>query len=550
MTTISQAIVEYLAEAGVRYAYTVPGESFLGLLDAFDASADVDLTSTRHEGGASFMAAGSAVVSGQPAVVLGSRGPGAANLSIGVHAAMQDSTPMIVLLGQVPTHFLGREAFQEVDLEAMFTPLAKWCATASVQREVLPLIREAHHKSVSGRPGPVVVVLPTDLLDEGTLLDDDGGIDFQRAEPLAGEAAEDLVAPASDVLSQCRSALGRATRPIFVLGRECPPKSAAVIEAAERFGAGVYVAFRCQDRFPVAHSNFLGHLGLGVPAEISDPLRQADLVVTFGLRWDEVTSQEFSLPFGETRQFNIGSYPASGEHPWIESDVEPALARLLNEAPDTPHQRDWSGPHDRLMEWVTADQGIESEADSVHPARVVSILRELLPDDAVVTNDAGNFAAFLHRYWTFGPGVSQLGSLSGAMGYAIPTAIASAQHQPERQAVALVGDGGTLMTGNELEVAARRGWNPIVVVFQNYIYGTIAMHQLKATGRSAAIGIGDVDFEAWGTGLGAKARTVHREDDFRAALKDALLHPGPSVVTVRTDPKVISPNMILDEPLT
>ncbi|GAB3267081.1 acetolactate synthase large subunit family protein [Arthrobacter pigmenti] len=549
MTTNSQAIVEYLAEAGVRYAYTVPGESFLGLLDAFDASPDVDLTSTRHEGGASFMAAGSAEVSGQPAVVLGSRGPGAANLSIGVHAAMQDSTPMIVLLGQVPTHFLGREAFQEVDLEAMFTPLAKWCATASVQREVLPLIREAHHKSVSGRPGPVVVVLPTDLLDEGTLLDD-GGLTFQPEEPLPGEAAEDLVAPESDLLFQCGSALAQATSPIFVLGRGCPPNNAAVIEAAERFGAGVYVAFRCQDRFPVAHPNFLGHLGLGVPAEICDPLRHADLVVTFGLRWDEVTSQEFSLPSRETHQFAIGTFPASGEHPWIESDVERATVGLLIDAPETPRQREWSGPHDHLMKWMTVDQGIESPTDSVHPARVVAILRELLPDDSVVTNDAGNFAAFLHRYWTFGPGVGQLGSLSGAMGYAIPAAIASAQHQPQRQAVAVVGDGGTLMTGNELEVAARRGWNPIVVVFQNHIYGTIAMHQLKATGRSAAIEIGDVDFEAWGTGLGARAYTVHREDDFRAALKDALIHSGPSVVTVRTDPKVISPTMTLDEPLT
>jgi acetolactate synthase-1/2/3 large subunit len=538
MSTLSEAIVGFLAQSGVRAAYTVPGESFLGLLDAFEAHEDVTLTSTRHEGGASFLAAGTAALTGVPAVVLGSRGPGATNLSIGVHCAMQDAVPMIVMIGQVGTGFLGREAFQEVDLEAMFRPLAKWSATATTKDDVFPLVEQAWMQATTGRPGPAVLVIPTDLLDFVEL---DGQPEI-TAQPAAGT-------PDAELIARCAADIRDAQRPVFVLGRGCRPNDPAIIEAAEKFSAGVYVSFRCQDRFPVDHPNFLGHLGMGLQAEIRDGLRDADLVVSFGVRWDEVTTQDFTLPQASVPQFNIGAFPATSEHPWIGPNVNSVLAELLRHAPEETSGRDWSVGHTLLRKWITVDEDITSSAGMVHPARVIAILDEILPEDSVITNDAGNFAAFLHRYWTFGPGVTQLGTCSGAMGYAIPAAIAAAQHEPSRAAVAVVGDGGALMTGNELEVAARHGWKPIVVVFQNNIYGTIAMHQLREVGRTTAIDIGSVDFVAWAEGLGATGYKVNGENELREALKQALGNDGPSVVAVRTDPRVITPTLTLEQPL-
>jgi acetolactate synthase-1/2/3 large subunit len=538
MNTLSETVVDFLAQSGVTAAYTVPGESFLGLLDAFDAHEGVDLVSTRHEGGAAFMAAAAAAITQVPAVVLGSRGPGATNLSIGVHTAMQDATPMIVLLGQVSTGFLGREAFQEVDLEAMFRPLAKWSATAFSKEDVLPLVEQAWVQATSGRPGPAVLVIPTDLLDF---------VNFEGQYPAAAEPS--TLEPNAGLISQCATELAEAKRPVLVIGRGTRPNDPAVIEVAQKFGAGVYVAFRCQDRFPVDHPNFLGHLGLGLQPEIRDALRDSDLVLTLGTRWDEVTSQDFTLPQADTRQFHIGAFAATTEHPWIGPDVDAVLAALLRQAPAQLSTRDWSAAHAVVSGWMTIDENIASSEGMVHPARVVSIMREMLPEDCIITNDAGNFASFLHRYWNFGPGVAQLGTCSGAMGYAIPAAIAAAQHEPARTAVAVVGDGGALMTGNELEVAARNGWNPIVVVFQNNIYGTIAMHQLKEVGRTTAIDIGAVKFASWAEGLGATGYSVDDENDLREALKHALASEGPSVVAVRTDPRVITPTLTIAEPL-
>ena len=517
MTTVAVATADALAGAGVRHAYTVPGESFLGLLDALEQHRDIELVSTRHESGAAFMADATGRLTGTPALALASRGPGASNLAIGVHTAMQDATPMVVLLGQVATDLRGREAFQEVDLAAMFTPLAKWAAEAGTAEEVLPLLDQALHEAVSGRPGPAVLVLPTDL------------VDAEVAAPPAGVPEPDARWPEPEIADVAKR-LADAERPVLVAGRGVGSANADLVEVAERFGAGVYVAFRCQDRFPVDHPHFLGHLGLAVPDAVLRAAYAADLVLTVGTRWDEVSSQRYTLPGAGAAQVSLGRFDPGAGADWVAGEADALLRALLAYAPDQPPSRDWTSGHAATQAFSrppvdVADEGLTHPTARLHPATVVSALHRAVPSDAVVTNDAGNFAAFLHRYWRFGPGVAQLAPANGAMGFAVPAAVAAACVDRSRPAVAVVGDGGALMTGQELETATRLGLDVVVVVFQNAMYGTIAMHQARELGRTAAVSIADVDFTEWARGLGAHACTVSTSAELDDALVEAFARP-------------------------
>lgn len=536
MPTVATAVVDALRRAGLRYAYTVPGESFLGLLDALEQHPDITLVSTRHESGAAFMADATGRVTGVPALALASRGPGASNLAIGVHTAMQDATPMVVLLGQVGTDVRGREAFQEVDLAAMFTPLAKWAAEATTAEEVLPLLDTALHEATTGRPGPAVLVLPSDLVDADVV-----PAEVRPADP-------EVVASASELADLARR-LDHAERPVVVVGRGMTAANPVLPEVAERFGVGVYVAFRSQDRFPVEHPHFLGHLGLAVPDTVLHDARRADLVLAVGMRWDEVTSQAYTLPVPGPAQVSLGRFDPGEGADWLPGDADVLLRELLAHAPDRPPPRDWTSGHTAATDFARPPQDGDQEqpAMPLHPARVVEALHRVVPPDAVVTSDAGNFAAFLHRYWRFGPGVAQLAPANGAMGFAVPAAVACALIDRDRPALAVVGDGGALMTGQELEVATRLGLDLVVVVFQNTLYGTIAMHQARDVGRTAAVSIADVDFAAWGRGLGAHACTVSTAAELAQALATAFAQRGPALVAVRTDPDVISPAARLGE---
>ncbi len=534
MPTAATVVAEMLARAGVRYAYTVPGESFLGLLDALERHPELELVSTRHESGAGFMADASARLSGVPAVALASRGPGASNLAIAVHTARQDATPMVVLLGQVSTAAAGREAFQEVDLAAMFGPLAGWVGVAGTAAEVPALLEQALLEAVTGRPGPAVLVLPTDLLDVPV-----------PAPPRPPAPPADVAAP--DGIEPLAARLTGARRPVLVAGRGVAAASPLLVQVAERFGAGVYVAFRCQDRFPVDHPGFLGHLGLVVPDDVLRAVREADLVVSLGARWDEVTSQEWTVPAPGAHHVALGRFDPAAHHgvggQWLPGDADRLLRDLLAHAPAGPPDRSWAEAHDAVDAWSRPPAAAAVTADGLlDPARVVAALVDALPDPAVVTNDAGNFAAFLHRYWRFGPGVRQLAPANGAMGFGVPAGVAAAQAGPGGPVVSVVGDGGALMTGQEIETAVRLGLDLTVLVVQNRMYGTIAMHQARATGRAAAVGIGEVDFTAWARGLGARACTVTTENDLAAALTDAIARPGVALVAARTDPDLVAPS--------
>jgi acetolactate synthase-1/2/3 large subunit len=499
-----------LADAGVRRAYTVPGESFLGLLDAFEYEPATTLISARHESGAAFMAEADGKLHGSPAVALASRGPGAANLSIGVHTACQDETPMVVLLGQVPSSSLGRNSFQEVDLAAFYRPLAKWSAQAATADEVPALAAEALTAARTGRPGPAVLSVPSDFWSA-----------IYTGSPPMPSAPVEPQAPSADEIA---AALDQSERPVVIAGCRDIQAREELITTAERLGLPVYNAFRKQDAFPEDHPNYAGHLGLGTSAGQLTALQQADLVLVIGTRLDEVTSQSYRFPVEGTATFHIAGRIAQ-------------FLRGLRGA-SSPRTRDCSVAHAAVRDFMTPQ--VTTGTNGVHPTDVVRTVRRLVPEDTVVTNDAGNFAGFVHRYWCFTSPHTQLGPCNGAMGYAVPAAVATKIADPERTVVAMVGDGGALMTGQEIETAVRNGASVIVIVFHNNLYGTIAWHQARSHGRLAGVSISAVDFASWGRGLGAAGFTVDSVPELETALKAALTEERPSVVDVRTDADVIT----------
>ena len=530
---------EVMARAGVRRLYTVPGESFLEILDAAEGHPDLDLISTRHESGASFMAEAEGKLTGRPAVAMATRGVGASNLAIGVHTARQDSTPMLVLLGQVETDFLGREAFQEVDLSAFYAPITKWSATVHRPDRLAEFVARGLRIATSGRPGPVMLALPADVLGE-TVHDDPGA--FLTAPPRS--------APAPGDIRTVAERLAAARRPVVIAGGGAQDAREALISFSEAWGAGVYAAFRRQDVFPNEHPNYLGHLTLGTPQETLMSLERADLVLVAGCRLSEVTTQSYSLPRGDQAVIQIDLDPnEAGATVPVEiglvSDAGAALAALTGQAPSSPPARDWTEGHRAYLESSTTppDRGKEG----IDPARVVGAMHDTLPEDALLTNDAGNFSIFIHRYWRYNHPATQLASTNGAMGYGVPAAVAAKLSAPDRTVVACCGDGGFLMTGQELETAVRYGVAITVMVFRNRLHGTIAMHQKRALGRTAGVEIGEVDFAGYARSLGAESHTVRDNGDLAPALEAALASDTVTLLDVVTDPDIISPSTTLSE---
>src|ERR1700761_2690811 len=440
--TAAQAIIEILAAAGIGRLYTVPGESFLGILDAADADPRFSVISCRHESGAAFTAEAEAKLTGVPAVAAGTRGVGAANLAIGVHTAQQDATPMIVLLGQVETGFLGKEAFQEVDLPAFYRPITKWAATIEQASRAPDLGAQAVRRTTTGRPGPVMLALPADILEEKVDAD---------AVAAAVRAVQGRWAPAASAVTAVADALSAARQPVLIAGGGCRDARAELIEFAERWNVGVYAAFRRQDIFPNDHPHYLGHLGLGVPAACLEALRGADLVLVAGARLDEITTQGFTLPGPGARIIHADVDPSvpGATMPAdlaLAAGARPLLRQLCDAGPERNEtgQR-WEVAHGAYLTAATPRR--RPAAVGVDPAAVIESMGRMLSADTIVTNDAGNFSAFLHLYWHFNEPLTQLGPANGAMGYAVPAGVAAALAAPDRTVVAVCGDGGFLMTG-------------------------------------------------------------------------------------------------------
>src|ERR687893_1059235 len=485
------------------------------------------------------MAEAEGKLTGRPAVAMATRGVGASNLAIGVHTARQDSTPMLVLLGQVETDFLGREAFQEVDLGAFYAPITKWAATVHRPDRLAEFVARGLKIATSGRPGPVMLALPADVLGEAVQDNPEAHV---PPTPRSALAPEDV-----------RTVAGRlaaARRPVVIAGGGAQGARESLISFSEARGAGVYAAFRRQDVFPNEHPNYLGHLTLGTPQETLKTLEEADLILVVGCRLSEVTTQSYSLPGGEQAVIQIDIDPnevratVSAEIGLV-SDAGTALAALAEQAPSSPPARDWAEGHRAYLDSSTIPP--DRAREGIDPARVVGAMRETLPEDALLTNDAGNFSVFIHRYWRYNHPGTQLASTNGAMGYGVPAAVAAKLAAPDRTVVACCGDGGFLMTGQEMETAVRYGAPITVVVFRNGLQGTIAMHQQRDLGRTAGVDIGEVDLAGYARSLGAEGYTVREPGELAPALQGALASDKVSLLDVVTDPDIITPSARLSE---
>lgn len=545
--TGGQLIAAQLARHGVHRVYCVPGESYLALLDAlYDLRDEIQVVTCRQEGGAAIAAEAHGKLTGAPGVCMVTRGPGATNASIGVHVAAQDSTPMILLVGQVPRAFRGREAFQELDVPAVFGPVAKWAAEVDDPARVPELLRRAFHTATSGRPGPVVLALPEDMLTE-------------TAEVQDGRPATPVVpGPAPADLERLRGLLEAARRPLLLAGGGgwTAAASADLRAFAEANQLPVAVTFRCQDLLDNRSPSYAGQLGLGPDPALAARARDADLLIVAGARLDEITTGGYELlPPPEPGPTLVHTFPDPGEpgrlyatELAITTGMPPfaAAARALPAIADPPWAA-WTA--DARADYLRFSdlEGAGGRNDKhVDLTAVVGHLRARLPEDAVVTNGAGNFAAWLGRYYRFRGYRTQLGPAVGAMGYAVPAALAAKLAHPERTVVAFCGDGDFLMTGQELATAAAQRAGIVILVVDNGSYGTIRTHQERNyPGRVIATDLVNPDFAAYAQAFGAHGETVERTADFPDALARALTADGPALIALRTDPRVLTPSFSL-----
>jgi acetolactate synthase-1/2/3 large subunit len=545
--TVGRFIADALRAAGVRHAFTVPGESFLGLLDGL-TEAGIRVVATRHEGGAAFMAEAHGQLTGRPAACLATRAVGAANLAIGIHTARQNSTPMFALVGQVERRFRGREAFQEVDLVETFGHLAKWAVEPSTIDEIPAAIGEAIRMALGGRPGPVLISLPEDLLDEQL----PAGVDIDLVRPAPPRAD----VPQTQAVLQL---LASARRPVILAGAGVlrARTSSDLTRLAELLHVPVIAAWRRGDVVSNDHPLFLGMAGYGAPSVVRERLEGADALLVLGSRLSEITTFGYHIPADGVRWAHVDLAPrqgADGLRPpdiAIESDarafVRGAVQRLRGAVLDAAlvDERRAANEADRAS-WEAASEVDAGDwsGPGVHPGRVITTLRRVLPEDAILTTDAGNFGGWAARGFRFRRPGTFLGPTSGAMGYGLPAAIAAALVHRDRVVVALVGDGGLAMTMAELETAVRERARVIVVAFDNERYGTIRMHQGRREGEPVGTDLGPIDFAAVARACGARGIRIENDEAFEPALRQALASERPTVLHLTLDRRWVS----VDEP--
>ena len=541
--TVGRFIAEALRAAGVRYAFTVPGESFLGLLDVL-AESGIRVVAARHEGAAAFMAEAHGQLTGRPAACLATRAVGSANLAIGIHTARQDSSPMFALVGQVERAYLGRESFQEIDQVATLGGLAKWAVEPRRAEDVPAAMAQAVREALTGRPGPVLVSLPEDLLDEVAELEP---ADVGR--PSTARATPDEIRSVIELLASAR-------RPVILAGAGVlrARTSTELTRFAELLHVPVIAAWRRGDVISNDHPLYLGMAGLGAPASIRQRLADADALLVLGSRLNEATTYGYTLPATDVRWAHVDLVPSrTGDLPSadmaITSDARSFL-RAANEFllsgvvldAERVAVRDVNSATDRAT-WE-ADTVVDEtpwDGPGVHPGRTIATLRRVLPDEAILTTDAGNFAAWASRGFRFRRPGTFLGPTSGAMGYGLPAAITAALVHRDRPVVALVGDGGLAMTMAELETAVRESARIVVIVFDNERYGTIRMWQdQRGSGEGIATELGPVDFAAIARAVGARGARVDRDEAFEPALRAALAADRPTVIQLALDRRWVS----------
>jgi acetolactate synthase-1/2/3 large subunit len=533
--TGGRILVDNLVAQGCDRIFTVPGESFLAVLDALHDTPEIDLVVCRQEGGVAYMAEADGKMTGRPGVAFVTRGPGATNASVGVHVAFQDSTPMILFIGDVARGDRDREGFQEVDFAAMFRPLAKWAARIDDAARIPEYVARAYATATAGRPGPVVLALPEDMLRDAVEAADRPQVKppVQAADPMA-------VATLMDLLKD-------ACAPLAIVGGAGWDACAAhhFTAFAERIGLPTAVAFRRQDSIPNASPVYAGNLGYGPNPKLVKRVKDADLLLVVGPRLGEATTDGYTLVTPDhPGQTLVHVHPDPNELNRVYKTCLPICAEMrefAELAAAWEHEvisfDAWAEAHAEWLEWTTP----QPTGAKLDVGMAVAALRDALPSDTIVCNGAGNFSGWFHRYWHYGPLPSQLAPTNGSMGYGLPAGVAAALRFPKRQVLVAAGDGDFLMNGQELATAVRYGANMLVLVIDNASYGTIRMHQEREyPERISGTELVNPDFAALARAFGGWAETVERTEDFAPALERARGKRGVKLLHLKTDVEQIT----------
>jgi acetolactate synthase-1/2/3 large subunit len=544
-----QLVVDALQVHGVELIFGVPGESYLPVLDALHDS-KIRFIINRQEGGAAFMADAYGKLTGQPGICFVTRGPGATNASIGVHTAYQDSTPMILFIGQVGNDFVEREAFQEIDYRRMFGPMAKWVAQIDRAERIPEYIARAFQVATSGRPGPVVLALPEDCLAAMAEVADTRHYTPVQASPSASQ------------LNQLREHLAAAQRPLVLLGGTSWDTLACqrIGDFAKNNHLPLACAFRFQDLVDNAHPNYIGDVGIGINPKLAQRIKEADLVIAIGPRLGEMTTGGYTVleaPIAKQKLIHIHSdalelgrvYQADM---MINSGMKEIAEALSTMAPldASAWQPTVAAAKADLQAWQQEPAIFAQEQAPLNLWQVVQTIQANTPDDTIITNGAGNYATWAHRYYRYGGFRTQLAPTSGAMGYSVPSGVAAKIVHPERTVITFAGDGEYMMNGQELATAVQYKAGLIIIVFNNGMFGTIRMHQEKEfPARVSGTDLHNPDFAALARAYGASGELVNSTEEFAPALQRALahtrLHQLPALIELRYDGNLITPGASL-----
>ena len=535
-------LVDQLELNGVGLVSCVPGESYLPVLDALHDS-PIRLISCRHEGAAANMAEACGKLTGRPGVCIVTRGPGATHASVGVHTAAQDSTPLLLLVGQVPREMLGREAFQEMDYQAVFGSVAKWVGQADEAERIPELVSRAFAAMLSGRPGPAVLALPEDVLFEVADVADAAPVSPPRPQP-----------PDRD-LARLQELLAGAERPLVVVGEGGWSAQAGedVLAFCEASALPVAASFRCQDYVDNHSPVYAGHLTIGLDPALARRVEEADLLVAIGGRLGDIATRGYTLlDVPKPRQMLVHAHPDPAE---LSAVYEPELA-IVSGLPELaaalraldPVEPRWQAWTESARADYLANLEHRPLPGDLDLGEFMALLRRRLPADAVITSGAGNFTVWAHRFYEFSTYPSQLAPRSGAMAYGIPAALAAKALHPERVVVCIAGDGDFMMSGLELATAVQYQLPIVIFVVNNRMYGTIRMHQERHfPGRVVGTDLVNPDFAAYAAAFGAHGEVVTRTEDLEAAVERALGAGRPAVVELVVDQEGISPRATISE---
>ena len=540
MRTAAEVLVDQLQIHGVRHVFCVPGESYLAVLDAFHDS-ELAITVCRQEGGAAMMAEAIGKVTGRPGVCFVTRGPGATNASHGIHIARQDSTPLVMFVGQVARDMREREAFQELDYRAVFGPMTKWATEIDDPARVPEIVSRAFHTAANGRPGPVVVSIPEDMLIERVAVSDAPPFTLIETSPGPAEMAK------------LAELLGNARAPIFLLGGSRWSQAACdtVARFAEKHSLPVCTTFRRGHLFDALHPCYAGDVGIGPNPKLIERVKSSDLVVLVGGRMGEIPSQSYTLfdiPGPQTTFVHV--HPGAEElgrvyspHLAIHSTPTAFAAALERLELSRPATGDAKAAHADYLAWT--DQPTE-QPGGVNFGAIMVWLREYLPPDVILCNGAGNYAAWIHRFFRFRRFAQHVAPTSGSMGFGVPAAVAMKRLYPDRPVVCIAGDGDFLMNGQEFATAVQYDLPFTIVIADNSLYGTIRMHQEREyPGRISATELRNPDFPAYARAFGGFGIDVERTQDFPAAFKEAQASGKPAIIRLKIDPDASTPMMTL-----